>query len=130
EGVPIYAVGIGDAQEPRDLVLSDLLSEDSVHVHDRLVFEARLTARGALGADSVQATLYEKLGDDLKQLAQTTVVLDKTGKPVKVRLAHTPIQPGERVYIIDVPGQPDETDLANNRLQRQVFVADFKRTRV
>jgi len=130
QGVPIYPVGIGDAQEPRDLVLSDLLCEDSVHVHDRLVFEARLTARGALSADSVPVTLYEKLGDQFKELTKTTVIVDKSGKPVKVRVAHTPIQPGERVYILDVPGQADETDLGNNRLQRQVFVADFKKTRV
>src|SRR5262249_21162729 len=52
-GVPLYFVGLGDANEPRDLILHDLQVEDAVHVHDRLVFEARLTARGGLQARSV-----------------------------------------------------------------------------
>src|SRR5205823_5703841 len=38
--------------------------------------------------------------------------------------------PGEREYVLEVPGQPDETDVANNRLRRRVFVAEFQRTRV
>src|SRR5206468_3573446 len=59
-GVPLYFVGLGDANEPRDLILSDLQVEDAVHVHDRLVFEARLTARGGLQAQSVTVTLSEK----------------------------------------------------------------------
>src|SRR5262249_12358311 len=47
-GVPLYFVGLGDANDPRDLILHDLQAEDAVHVQDRLVFEARLTARGGL----------------------------------------------------------------------------------
>ncbi len=129
-GVPLYFVGLGDANEPRDLVLHDLQVEDAVHVQDRLVFEARLTAKGGLRAGSVPVTLSEKQGDQLKELAREQVTLDPTGKPVRVRLTHTPTSPGEREYVIEVPAQPDETDAANNRLQRRIFVADFQRTRV
>jgi hypothetical protein len=129
-GVPLYLVGLGDAREPRDLVLSDLQVEDSVHVGDRLVFEARVTVHGSLAAGSVPVTLYEKLGDQLKELARQQVTLDKAGRPVKVRLTHTPTEAGERVYVLDVPVLPDESDPANNRLERSVFVAEFQRTRV
>ena len=45
-GVPLYFVGVGDAHEPRDLILHDLQVEDAVHVQDRLVFEARVTGQG------------------------------------------------------------------------------------
>jgi hypothetical protein len=129
-GVPLYFVGLGDAHEPRDLILSDLQVEDAVHVQDRLVFEARVTAKGGLQARSVPVTLYEKQGDQLKQLAREEVTLDPGGKPVKVRLTHTPSSPGEREYVVEAPPQPDENDPANNRLTRRVFVAEFQRTRV
>ncbi|HEY1378934.1 MAG TPA: VWA domain-containing protein [Gemmataceae bacterium] len=129
-GVPLYFVGLGDAHEPRDLILSDLQVEDAVHVHDRLVFEARLTAKGGLQARSVPVTLSERQGDQLKQLAREDVTLDPAGKPVRVRLTHTPTSPGEREYVIEVPAQPDETDPANNRLTRRVYVAEFQKTRV
>ncbi len=48
-GVPLYFVGIGDADVARDLVLHDLQVEDTVYVNDRLVFEARLTGPGYAG---------------------------------------------------------------------------------
>jgi hypothetical protein len=129
-GVPLYFVGVGDAHEPRDLVLHDLQVEDAVHVQDRLVFEARLTGKGGLQARSVPVTLSEKQGDQLKELAREEVALDPDGKPVKVRLTYTPTSPGEREYVLEVPNQPEETDTANNRLTRRIYVAEFQRTRV
>jgi uncharacterized membrane protein len=128
-GVPLYLVGVGDAHEPRDLILHDLQVEDAVHVQDRLVFEARVTAKGGIQARTVPVTLSEKIGDQFKELAREDVALDP-GKPVKVRLTYTPTAPGEREYVISVPAQPDETDTANNRLTRRIYVAEFQRTRV
>jgi uncharacterized membrane protein/CheY-like chemotaxis protein len=129
-GVPLYFVGVGDAHEPRDLILHDLQVEDAVHVQDRLVFEVRVTAKGGLQARTVPVTLSEKIGDQLKELAREEVALDPAGKPVKVRLTHTPTAAGEREYVIAVPAQPDETDTSNNRLTRRIYVAEFQRTRV
>jgi hypothetical protein len=129
-GVPLYFIGVGDAHEPRDLILHDLQVEDAVHVQDRLVFEARVTNKGGLRAATVPVTLSEKQGDQLKELAREEVTLDPSGKPVKVRLTYTPTSPGEREYVVEVPAQPDETDAANNRLTRRIFVAEFQRTRV
>src|SRR4029077_14215222 len=45
-GVPLYLVGLGDNQKPRDLILHDLQVEDTVYVNDRVVFEVRLTGNG------------------------------------------------------------------------------------
>ena len=53
-GVPLYFVGLGDAHEPRDLILHDLQVEDTVFVNDRLVFEGRLTAQGYTGLPPVR----------------------------------------------------------------------------
>ena len=130
QGVPLYFVGVGDAHEPRDLILSDLQVEDAVQVQDRLVFEARLTGRGRLRARAVPVTLSERQGGQTRELAREDVTIDPDGKPVKLRLTHTPTAAGEREYILETPAQSDETDTSNNRLTRRVYVAEFQRTRV
>ena len=116
-GVPLYPIGVGDAREPRDLVLHDLQVDDAVHVQDRLVFDARLTARGSLRAGSIPVSLLEWQGDQWKLIKRETVQLDTSGKPTRVRIAHAPTQPGERRFALEVPVQPDESDPTNNRLE-------------
>src|SRR5262249_24119756 len=127
-GVPLFFVGLGDAHEPRDLKLHDLQVEDSVYVNDRVVFEVRLTAQGYTDL-TVPVTLKEKGGN--KVLDTQTVRIDPKGKPVKVRLTHRPTEPGEKVYVIEVPEQPDEVKPAdNNRLERLVSVRETKLIKV
>src|SRR5438132_2474096 len=122
-GVPLYFVGIGDSHELRDLYLHDLQVEDSVYVNDRVVFEARLTGQG-YSDKTVNITLKEK-GKD-KVLDSQLVRVDPQGKPVKFRLAHVPTEPGENVYVLEVPPEPDETQTDNNKLERSVFVRESK----
>lgn len=131
-GVPLTFIGLGDAHEVRDLILNDLQVEDTVFVNDRLVFEARLTARGYTDLPPVPVTLYEKTKDGkLQRLVSEKVAIDPQGKPVKFRLTHRPTAAGEKVYVLDVPVQPDEARPAeNNRLERTVFVREAKPSRV
>jgi uncharacterized membrane protein len=129
-GVPLYPVGVGDARDPRDLALHDLQVEDSVHVRDRLVFEARLSAQGGIRASSLPVTLLELQGDRWNAIKRQTVTIDPSGKPVRIRLTHAPTQAGERRFAIEVPVQPDERDSSNNRLERTIYVAEAQRTRV
>jgi hypothetical protein len=130
-GVPLYFVGIGDAHDIRDLILHDLQVDDMVYVNDRLVFEVNLTGQG-YSSLTVPVTLYEKTKDGkLKELAREMVKVDPQGKAVKVRLRHRPTEPGEKVYIVDVPVQPDEAQPAdNNRLERTVLVREAKPVQV
>lgn len=122
--VPLYYVGIGDSHDVRDLILHDLQAEDSVYVNDRLVFEARLTAQGY--TDLVVPVRLREKGKD-KILAEERVRVDPQGKPTKVRLMHRPTEPGEKVYVLEVPEQEDEAKPAeNNRLERPVFVREAK----
>ena len=126
-GVPLYFVGIGDADVARDLVLHDLQVEDTVYVNDRLVFEARLTGPGYAGLN-VPVRLREKGKDRI--LAEQRVKVAADGKPVKVRLIYQPTEPGEKVYVLDVPSQPNETRTDNNSLEREVFVQEIKLIKV
>ena len=72
-GVPLYFVGVGDATEPPDLILSDLRAEDVVQVNDRLVIEARVSTKGPGMPDSVPITLSEIVNGQPKELARETV---------------------------------------------------------
>ncbi|HEY7326561.1 MAG TPA: VWA domain-containing protein [Gemmataceae bacterium] len=126
-GVPLFFVGIGDAQEVQDLYLHDLTAADSAYVNDRLIFTVNLTAQGYPRL-SVPVTLREK--DTNKILDKKTVPFDGTNKTVRVILTHQPTEPGEKLYVIEVPGQEEEASTENNRLQRTVFVHETREIKV
>jgi hypothetical protein len=128
--VPLYLVGIGDAREPPDLILSDLKAPDSILKNDTLIFEAQLTAKGAVPRGGLPVILSERQGDKLVELARITVTPDLSGKPVPVRLSTIPKEAGEKSYVIELPEQPGEAESGNNRLERVVLVTENKRLKV
>jgi hypothetical protein len=126
-GVPLFFVGIGDAQEVQDLYLHDLTGPDSAYVNDRLIFTVNVTAQGYNNLP-VMVTLREK-GKN-QPLDKKEIHFDDTKKTIKVILTHQPTEPGEKLYVIDVPGQEDEVTTENNRLQRAVFVHESRQIKV
>lgn len=123
-GVPLFFVGIGDHHDVRDLILHDLQAEDSVYVNDRLIFEVRVTGQG-YSELTVPLTLREKGKPEI--LARQMVRIDPRGKPVTARLIYQPREPGEKIYELDVPVQPDEGNrIENNHLEHPVFVREAK----
>lgn len=129
-GVPLMTVGLGDDREPPDRMLTDPRIEDVAHVGDRLVFEARLVTRGDVPAGPVPVILSEKRGDQLSEIGRQDVTPEPDGGPAKVRVTHTPTEPGDRVYVLEVAAAPGETDAANNRLERTVTVLAARTARV
>jgi Mg-chelatase subunit ChlD len=129
-GVPLYLVGVGDARETPDLGLADLQVEDVITRGDRLFFQARLTSRGAVAARPVPIILYEKQGEKLIERGRTAATPDPAGNPVPIRITHTPAEAGEKIFVLDVPAQPEETDTSNNRIERTVLVSEARRIRV
>lgn len=126
-GVPLYLVGLGDNQKPRDLILHDLQVEDTVYVNDRVVFEVRLTGNGYADL-SVPVRLREK--GNQKVLAEQTVKVEAGGRAIKVKLVHQPTEKGEKTFVIDVPVQEGEASPDNNRVERTIFVQDTKLIKV
>ncbi|HEX5270130.1 MAG TPA: VWA domain-containing protein, partial [Gemmataceae bacterium] len=122
-GVPLFFVGLGDAQEPKDLYLHDLQSEESVYVNDNIIFTVRLTGQG-FGDLTVPVELREK-GKD-KVLDSQNVKVDPSGKPEKVRLNYRPKEEGEKVFELRVPVQEGEANVENNVVERTVYVRKTK----
>src|SRR5262249_34834409 len=128
--VPLFLVGVGDAHEPRDLLLHDLQAEDTANIRDRHVFDVRVSVKGKIAASAVDAVLSEKRkAGSLKERKPERVQLDPT-KPVRVRLVTPPTEPGAHTYVITVPEQPDETDKTNNRLEKVVHVGEARPVKV
>ena len=131
DGVPLFIVGVGDVWETPDLALTDPQSEDVVGRGDRIAFEARLTARGDVPAGPVTVFLKEKLpGGKFEDRGQTTVTADPSGNPVPIVIGYTPMEAGEKTFILTVPGVPGETNLRNNEIERTVLVTDSRKIRV
>ena len=55
---------------------------------------------------------------------------DGSNKTVKVRLMHQPTEPGEKIYVIEMPGPGGRGDKENNRLRRAVFVHEAQQIKV
>jgi von Willebrand factor type A domain/Aerotolerance regulator N-terminal len=127
QGVPLFFVGVGDANDVRNLRLHDLQVVDSVFVNDRIFFELTLTGQGYAGLKTT-VTVKEKGKDGV--LATKNVQLKTASEEVKVQLEVKPAEPGEKTYIIETPLQPDEADKEDNRLERKVLVREAKLIKV
>jgi hypothetical protein len=127
-GVPLFFVGVGSSGEVRELKMHDVQVEDSVYAGDNLVFEGQVTAQGYSDQRTIPVTLLEKgEGGRPKTLAQTSVTTSADGKPVRFRLAHKPLVPGEKIFVLGVPAQPDEIKPADShRIERTVLVHEAK----
>ncbi len=131
DGVPLFLVGVGDTWETPDLALTDIQAEDVIGRGDRLVFEARLTARGEVPNGPTPVFLKEKMPDGKEEIrGQITVTPDPSGNPVPITVSHVPTEVGEKTYILEVPVVPGETNKRNNRIERTVLVTDSRRIRV
>jgi hypothetical protein len=129
-GVPLYLVGVGDTREVPDLGLTALQVEDVVTRGDRLVFGGRLTARGQVPTQPVPVVLYERQGEKLVERGRASVAPNPSAGFTDFRIAHTPAEPGERAFVLEVGAAPGEVELGNNKIERTIVVTETKRIRV
>jgi hypothetical protein len=128
---PLFFVGVGDAHEVRDLRIDGVEVKDAITLHDQLVFTVRVTGQGYTNLE-VPLTLREKVrdkdGKETEKVLHTEKVrVDPLGKPVEVKIRYKPTEPGEKVFVLDVPEQDDEVKPAdNNRMERVVYVRESK----
>lgn len=123
KNIPIFTVGVGDPQPPRDLELYDLMVDEAVFVDDIVTLEARLAGRGFEGQE-VTVTLRPQ-GTEEPPVEKKYRIPDD-GRPLKIRLSHIPKSKGSIVYRLDVPGDPRETQTQNNHLEREVRILEEK----
>src|SRR5207248_2708852 len=111
-------------QETRDLNVQDVQVPEWAYVNDRIKFEAQVVGQGFKDVE-VPVQLFEKGKEGGRPLDEKRVKIKADGKPEKVTLAHRPIDPGDKVYVVKIPVQGDEPP-DNNRLERHILVREAK----
>jgi hypothetical protein len=122
-GVPIFAMGLGSDDAPRDVEVADVLVDRAVFVGDAVSVQAQINATGLEGQPS-KVTLQRD--NEATPLATRDIVLPPAGETVAMNLLHRPTKPGDVNYVVTVEQAEDETDTDNNRQSRTVSVRDAK----
>jgi uncharacterized membrane protein len=119
KSLPLYIVGLGSEQPPRDIRLSDLLVDEIAFVGDVLNFDVQLHSLGLAGR---QATVRLTRDEATTPLAEVTVDLTNDDMSLGVRLSHRPQMEGDFNYLLEVDSFSDEPNHENNRLTRRISV--------
>lgn len=124
--IPIHVIGIGNAEEPRDIRLIDMDIADVVLEGDRVPVDFRIAAEGYEGVD-VRAEL-QLLREDggIEQRVPYYPRIGKDGQVVPHRLEFTPRSPGKYLCRVEIDHQPGELFSENNALERPVTVVARK----
>lgn len=116
---PVYTIGLGSEQPPKDLVLSDLVVDEVVFVDDLVQFEFKLAGPG-FGGREVEIAL--KQGDRGEPLETIKAAVAPDGRAQPLRLTYRPPAAGEFEYRLEIRSDPNELQTDNNQVQRTVSV--------
>jgi hypothetical protein len=120
-GVPVFVIGVGLPNPPRDVAVLAVRGPESVHLGDEVFLTAEVAATG-MGA----ARLPVRLTSGADVLAEKQVVTLPDGRPVTVSFTFLPDAPGRRTFTVGVPKQEGEENDANNAAAATVEVTERK----
>jgi hypothetical protein len=127
--VPLYVVGIGDPDLPRNLHVANLRAKEVVLRGDDVTFEFTLTNKGFAG-ELVTATLesIDEEGNRIDELdlKNADVVVDEEGVEQAVRVSHRFEVRGFYTVRIGIPVQPGEKIENDNFIVHHIQVVDKK----
>jgi uncharacterized membrane protein len=113
-GVPI-STGFAGREDLVDLSIADLATDEFAFVHNALEVEVRLRATG-LSERQVELSLVEETADGVRPVqARLVTVGGKGSVETRATFKFTPDRVGKFVYRVDVPAQPGEAVIENNR---------------
>jgi hypothetical protein len=120
-GYPVYAVGVGNPDEARDLRIINLDANEVALAGDEVAFDAAVVADGFDG---------ERVRVDLKfddAVVDTRyVVIEGGGRRQTVRLEHRPPVPGDFLATVEVERRSGEIFTENNLASRPIRVLEEK----
>ncbi len=130
KGVPLFPIGLGDPEPPRDVEISELLVDDVVFVEDLVRFQPKLTAKG-YAKQELTVRLKQRTpapGDPgaTKELEAIKVQAPPDGQPMRVEIGHRPRETGQVTYIVEVDARPRELSTENNRIEKTINVREEK----
>lgn len=120
KGIPIWAVGVGDPDPPRDLSVDDFRAPDVSLAGDILRGSIRVKAQGYTDPREVRVRI--ELDD--AQVFERAVMVGGATPEVTVDFDTKVARPGEYTLEALVEPDPDELTADNNRAVRRIRVID------
>jgi hypothetical protein len=117
--VPLYAIGIGDSAEPKDLSIARVNANEVSYSGTRTPVDLTIKSSGYNG-ERVEVTLSE----GTHELDRTMLSLRSGSQEYSVHLSYEPVEDGTRRLTAKVSSLPEEVTTANN--QRTFMVRVLK----
>jgi len=117
--VPVYAIGLGDPEPPRDVAVVALKGPEKGLVGDVLFLTAQVASTG-MGPVKVRVELV----DNGQVVADKQAVTLPSGRPVDVSFSHVPVAPGRHDFIARLVPPEDDRDAANNAATRVIQIVN------
>lgn len=111
--IPIYSVGIGNAEEPKDIRLYGLDVAEVVLENDRVPVDFTVVSKGYVGRIPVELKLIREGQTDAPPI-QKFIRLEETDEPQNHRVDFTPRSRGKFTLRVEIPEQEGERIAINN----------------
>lgn len=136
-GIPIYTVGVGDPNPPKNLAISEIYVRNKAYPDEPFEIEAVLqTSRRdetglppQLNVSLLEQKVNPATGklDSSRTIKTMPVDVPQSGGRVRIDFDHATNVPGKYVYTVEVEELDDETQRTDNRLSSsQLEVVDEK----
>lgn len=109
-GIPIYAVGVGDSTEQKDVLITKVVTNELVYAETEVPVDATIKSAG-FKREKVEVALT----DGGKELSKAQLVLDEGTREYGVRLSYIPEGEGVKKYSVRVSRLQGELTTANNQ---------------
>lgn len=119
--VPIFTVGVGSPKRPKDVVLTQIVTNEIAYAETHVPVDMTLSAVGYAGR-----TARLRLEDAGGMLAEQQIVLPADNMQTTVRVEITPRRLGMNKLVASVEPLPGETSDLNNRHSAFVRVLQSK----
>jgi len=127
--VPLYLVGVGDPDLPRNIHVANLKAREVVLRGEDVLFQFAVSHMGFAG-EAVSASLFSMTSDgeveEELDLRGADVVLGDEGDEITLRVSHRFERPGSYALKIGIPVQPGEKIENDNFITHHLRVVDKK----
>ena len=116
--IPLYFVGVGDPDRPRNITVSNVYADPQVWNNDPFQIQAVINSEG-LDNDQVKIELVEiektETGEDNEKIiAEKNVALSSENERIKIDFIHTPKTPGGRLFTVRAEVIEGESNIDDN----------------
>ncbi len=132
--VPIFPVGIGSTELPKNVRISDLIAPARAYPGDKYVVTAYIQAERMANEKVTLELLSRETGSaadkddpdagDIE--AQQEITLSADGEVLPVKFELTPTEVGRRTLSLRIKNAPDDSNPADNRREVDVEIVDHK----